>query len=293
MSIAHVKGEQTAYIKCEMTLDTSMEEAVAYQFLVTSRRLSKLENKDEILVQESIQLNNHSMDCHYVRDYGFGVHPRRWLNRHIWKRLSSNKMILAFDDVKKSKLLKENNRTKHISVLASNTGYYMFKAMKGDCASFGQTKVTFICQASLGKNIPQRIEDKRGARVLSHLIDTRELFNKDYEVDLARRCAIIGRFHATEASDGNKPTEDEDAEIARARRFFRKFERARKKKGKLIETDSEFIGAVGQVVDGSVWCKLSTTVRCGGVEALAFLLDVKSRSLLTKREIQKIILEVS
>ena len=53
-----------------------------------------------------------------------------------------------------------------------------------------------------------------------------------------------------------------------------------------IETSNEFVTAVGRKVKGQFWCKLSTTVRCGGNEALAFLLDVKSRSLLTKRNVE-------
>jgi len=39
------------------------------------------------------------------------------------------------------------------------------------------------------------------------------------------------------------------------------------------------------MIEGKVWCKLSTTLRCSGEKALSFLLDVNSRSLVNERDV--------
>ena len=75
---------------------------------------------------------------------------------------------------------------------------------------------------------------------------------------------------------------------------FRKFKHSLGKKV-VMETGDDFVSVVGRkVMKGKkFWCQLNTTVKCGEEEALAFLLDVKSRSLLTKRsdESEKAIFE--
>ena len=54
-----------------------------------------------------------------------------------------------------------------------------------------------------------------------------------------------------------------------------------------IETNNDFLTVIARRMEGKVWCKVSTTLRCGGDEALSFLLDVTSRSLLSSRDVNQ------
>jgi len=53
-----------------------------------------------------------------------------------------------------------------------------------------------------------------------------------------------------------------------------------------VKTDNELVSAVAVQFEGKAWCRLSTTVRCGGGEALAFLLSVDSRSLVSEHDLK-------
>ena len=66
---------------------------------------------------------------------------------------------------------------------------------------------------------------------------------------------------------------------------MRLFENAEGDTTKMTMSD-EFIAVVGRKVEGRVCYNLSTTLRCNGKEALSFLLDVTSRSLLNERDLE-------
>ena len=292
MSIAHVKGENSGYMKCEVIIDASVEEIAAYHFLVTSRENVKLNIREGVLVQQILSNNNHSFDYLYVRPIGgFGLKPRRWLNRQIWKKIENGSIIHAFQDIESSKLLMGDKMTIHDYVNAINVGYYLYEPVVNSDVSIGGTKLTFINQVSLGGIVPHKVVEQGAAGILSVFADRRKLFSKDYEIDLARREALVVKLQ--DVTDNKRGLEDE-GKIEGAKNIFRGFEKAVGKRV-TIETSNEFVTAVGRKVKGQFWCKLSTTVRCGGDEALAFLLDVKSRSLLTKRDVEgeKAIFEVS
>ena len=294
MSIAHVKGENSGYMKCEVIIDASVEEIAAYHFLVTSRENVKLNIREGVLVQQTLSNNNHSFDYLYVRPIGgFGLKPRRWLTRQIWRKFENGSIIHAIQDISSSKLLTDDETTKHNYVNASNIGYYLYEPLGEGGVSNGGTKLTYTSQMSVGGIVPHIVVEQGAAGFLSSFIDVRVLFNKDYEIDLARREALILKLG--DAAANKKRLEEEDnVKIEEAKRHYRNFQNAVGKRV-TIETSNEFVHVVGRRVEGKFWCMLSTTVRCGGDEALAFLLDVKSRSLLTKRDVEgeKTIFEVS
>jgi len=127
----------------------------------------------------------------------------------------------------------------------------------------------------------------------------RKRFCRDVEIDSQNRQKLISEIQEaqqdTEVSD--EVIDAEREEITRCRHRFKQFSKTRWRRVP-IETDSEFVSAVGQQLDaddaeegtggGEVWCKLSTTVRCDPEEALAFLLDVTSRALLTERDVEEV-----
>ena len=294
MSIAHVKGESSGYMKCEVIIDASVEEVAAYHFLFMSRENVKLNIREGVLVQQTLLNNNHSFDYLHVQPIGgFGLKNRRWLNRQIWKKNENGSIIHAFQDITSSKLLMDDKMTKHDYVNATNVGYYLYEPEGNSDVSNGGTKLTYISQMNLGGIFPRLVVEQGAAGMLSVFADRRKLFSKDYEIDLARREALLVKLQ--DVTDNKRGLEEGDeSKIEGAKNIFRGFESAMGKRV-TIETSNEFVAAVGRKVEGQFWCKLSTTVRCGGDEVLAFLLDVKSRSLLTKRDVEseKGIFEVS
>ena len=292
MSIAHVKGENSGYMKCEVIIDASVEEVAAYHFLIMSRSNVNLKIRNSVIIQQTLSNNNHSFDYLYVRPIGgFGLKPRRWLNRQIWRKFENGSIIHAFQNIESSKLLMDDKMTKHDYVNATNVGYYLCEPVVNSDVSIGGTKLTYISQISVGGIVPHLVVEQAAAGIMSVFADRRKLFRKDYEIDLAKREALVVKLK--DVADNKRGLEDE-GKIEGAKNIFHGFEKAVGKRV-TIETSNEFVTAVGRKVEGQFWCKLSTTVRCGGDEALAFLLDVKSRSLLTKRDVEgeKAIFEVS
>ena len=53
-----------------------------------------------------------------------------------------------------------------------------------------------------------------------------------------------------------------------------------------MKTDNELVSAVAVQFEGKAWCRLSTTLRCGNKEALAFLLSVDSRSMMSEHDLK-------
>ena len=72
MSIAHVKGENSAYMKCEMIIDASLEEVAAYNYIYKSRERVKLNDKNNVLHRDATNINIHALDLVLLQDYGFG-----------------------------------------------------------------------------------------------------------------------------------------------------------------------------------------------------------------------------
>ena len=118
MSIAYVKGESNAFIKCEVIIDATVEEVAAYHFLLMSRRQLRLVNKASTIIRRTLTNSHHSLDYYMVRDFGFAVTPRRWLSRQVWKKDENGNIIHAFDDIESSKLLTESERANQNYVTA-------------------------------------------------------------------------------------------------------------------------------------------------------------------------------
>ena len=72
MSIAHVEGESTSIIKCEVIIDASLEEVAAYGFIYMSRKRGKINNTKNTLVRDATNTNNHALEIIYMKELGFG-----------------------------------------------------------------------------------------------------------------------------------------------------------------------------------------------------------------------------
>ena len=72
MSIAHVEGESSTYMKCEVIIDASPQEVAAYGFKVTSRKKVKFHDRKDYLHQDATSINNHALDYIWIRDLGVG-----------------------------------------------------------------------------------------------------------------------------------------------------------------------------------------------------------------------------
>ena len=143
------------------------------------------------------------------------------------------------------------------------------------------TKLTYVVQVNLGGNIPRQLLDHSAVEVLSNYIAMRELFSKDYEIDLERRRGLlVGKL-----KNVDEHSKVESDEIERGKLLVKQFRNSEQSKV-TVKTDNELVSAVAFQFEGKAWCRLSTTVRCGGKEALAFLLSVDSRSLMSEHALK-------
>jgi len=161
-------------------------------------------------------------------------------------------------------------------VRAGGTGYISFEAI-----TELSTKLTYVVQVNLGGIIPRQVVDLSALKSLNDYIAMRELFSKDYEIDLEkRRGLLVEKFNIV-----NEHSKVESDEIERGKLLFKQFRNSEQSKV-TVKTDNELVSAVAVQFEGKAWCKLSTTVRCGGKEALAFLLSVDSRSLMSEHDLK-------
>jgi len=93
MSIAFGDGDR-AYMKCEVNIDSTAEESAAYCFLLNSRKMAK-DVDSMTLVRDAKRVNNHSFDLYQQKQFGFGLLPRRFLTRNVWRRVNEEKLIIV------------------------------------------------------------------------------------------------------------------------------------------------------------------------------------------------------
>jgi len=142
------------------------------------------------------------------------------------------------------------------------------------------TKLTYVAQVHLGGNIPRQLVKLSAVGFLSDYIEMRQLFSKDYEIDLDKRRLLAEKLNST-----HEHSKVESDEIERGKLLFTQFRNFEQSKV-TVKTDNELVSAVVVEFGGKAWCRLNTTVRCGGKEALAFLLSVDSRSLMSEHDLE-------
>ena len=201
MSIAHVKGENNAFLKCEVIIDASVEEVAAFSFLFMSRYRVKRVNLTNTIVREAAVNNNHSFDFLYILDVGFSLSPRRFLNKHIWKKLDGGKIIQICADIGSSKLLTEGKETAKKRVDASSVSLTMLESIAANneqATPSSLTKLTYINQMNFGGAIPHLLVENRATWFLAEFAHWRHFFDKDYEIDLARRKMLMEKIRDPE-----------------------------------------------------------------------------------------------
>jgi len=276
MSITHIEGESDAYLKCMVNIDASVEECAAYSFLLMSRKRRRINDRRNVLARDAKSHNCHSQDSLIVRDLGFGTRPRQWLSRHVWKRVGRERVVYVYESIERSDLFPRAASENNNFVRASGTGIVSFKSITDQ-----STELTYVIQLTLGGNIPQQVVDLSALKSLSDYIAMRQLFSKDYEIDMERRRALL----AEKVKNVNEHSKVESDEIERGKLLFKQFRNSEQSKV-TVKIDNELVSAVAVQFEGKAWCRLSTTVRCGGKEALAFLLSVDSRSLMSEQDFE-------
>ena len=276
MSIAHLKGESDGYMKCEVTIDTSVEECTAYCFTLLSRKRRRINDTKNVIARDAKSHNRHSLEYVLVRDLGFGTRPRLWLTRHVWKRVGGERVVYVYESIERSNLFPSAANENNNFVRARTTGIVSFESITEHL-----TKLTYVTQMNLGGNIPRQLLNLSAVEFLSDYIAMRQLFSKDYEIDLERRRGLlVGKLKNVE-----EHSKVESDEIERGKLLFKQFRNSERGKA-TVKTDNELVSAVAVEFGGKAWCRLSTTVRCGGKEALAFLLSVDSRALMSENDLK-------
>ena len=217
-----------------------------------------------------------------LRDLGVGVTPQIWLTKQIWQRVNENEMVMVNSSIESSTIYNKAYINEHASmdhIFARARTYWHLKSIK----STDSTKLTYFIQLNLGGKIPQQIVIRGAVGFMLDLSIMRRHFSRDYEIDLHSRASILHMMSVVNKGE-IRQTETEKNDIRQAMDKFKKFDNSEGGTVKLATSD-DFITAVGRLAEGNLWFKLSTTLRCSGEEALSFLLDVTSRSLLSKRDV--------
>jgi len=276
MSIAHIEGDSDAFLKCAVNVDASVEECASYSFLLMSRKRRRINDTKEVLAREAKSHNRHSQDNLIVQELGFGTRPRQWLTRHVWKRLGGDRVVYVNETIEHSNLFPSAASENNNFVRAGVTGFLCFEPITKH-----STKLTYVTQLNLGGNIPHQVVNLSAVEFLSDYIAMRQLFSKDYEIDLERRRGLL----VGNLKNVDEHSKVESDEIERGKLLFKQFRNSEQGKA-TVKTDNELVSAVAVEFGGKAWCRLSTTVRCGGKEALAFLLSVDSRSLVSEHDLK-------
>ena len=198
--------------------------------------------------------------------------------KNIWQRLESGRIVHVGQDVPQSELFaEETNSSRSQYTCHKFCSYFSYEESDKNC---DHTKLTFLVQVyNVKQSDPVEIESNI---YMNDFRLMREHFCKDREIDDESRKVITDRV-LNEVD--TTLTVDELNEIQQARVQFQMFKDS-EGKAATFGTNSEFVSAVGVKVGEKIWCKLGATVRCSGVEALAFVLDVTSRSLMNKRDVE-------
>ena len=199
--------------------------------------------------------------------------------KNIWQRLESGRIVHVGQDVPQSELFaEETNSSRSQYTCHKFCSYFSYEESDKNC---DHTKLTFLVQVyNVKQSDPVEIESN--IYIMNDFRLMREHFCKDREIDDESRKVITDRV-LNEVD--TTLTVDELNEIQQARVQFQMFKDS-EGKAATFGTNSEFVSAVGVKVGEKIWCKLGATVRCSGVEALAFVLDVTSRSLMNKRDVE-------
>ena len=186
-------------------------------------------------------------------------------------------MVHVSESIEHSNLFPNAANENNNHVRASLTGYFSFELITKQ-----MTKLTYVTRINMGGHIPRQVVDLGAVKVLSDYIAMRRLFSKDYEIDSERRRGLL----VGNLKNVDEHSKVESDEIEWGKLLFKQFRNCEHSKV-TVKTDNELVNAVAVQFGGQAWCRLSTTVRCGGKEALAFLLSVGSRSLMSEHDLKQ------
>jgi len=275
MSITRVTGEPIGLLRCEMVVDAPFEQVSAFSFNDNSRQhISASDNDPDVLIRRIKQISAHAFEKLLVMHLRGHNRPRLFLTRHIWKRLSSHSIAIVCESIGSEKncdLVKECDFPNYARVeIVSNCIY----SRNGKDAS--STKVNYCALLDFGGLFSSSMKSAGIQLMTTSCGEVCQHFQRDYEIDLKSRQEIMRYFDsADECFDFSN---DELNDIKVCRTWIREFSGHDGPKT-TFKTGNSCVAAVGYKMRESIFCNLSTTVKCSSSEALAFLLDIESRSL--------------
>ena len=289
MSIAYIDGESSAYFKCQVVVDATLEECAAYNYTIMSRKRIKLNDKKSILFRGVKVANQHSLDNLLVRDFGYGLRPRVFLTRHIWKKVVDSvtkETILRHAyfglDTSSNTPFQEKLGAFKNSIWTQCASLYTYEHYEDPDSSYDQTLMVYVSQVDLGGILPPAAVSMSVVGFLSDYIVMRKQFNKDYLIDGEKRKRTL-EVCSELLTKKIAITKPENSCIDMARERFNSFSKTLNPKSEL-DIENDFIIAIARKVEGETWIKLSTHVRGSSIEVLSFFLDANSRALLHKNE---------
>ena len=188
MSIAHIVGESNGYMKCEVAVDASPEECAAYNYNIMSRKNKKINDRKDVLCRLSKNLNRHSKDFFIVRDFGYGLRPRQFMARHVWKRLGGGGIVHVVETIQHSTTFSDLMKKNHVAT--SFQQYRLYVPISSKTGNIS-TKLKYVSQTSLGGFVPSQMVKLTAVNHMADYIDLRQNFSKDFEEDSGTRKLLL------------------------------------------------------------------------------------------------------
>ena len=157
------------------TIDTTLEEAAAYEYLKTTREGMRTHLEKGGIEKLTRRISDHSQYYVQSRDLKIpGVGPREWRNRVIWKREGSDRIMIAYED---TKCLENEIAMKKSHVLASGRTTWVFEKLPS-LSGIPQTQVTFTTRVDIAIRLPKFAMDIQARSLAQSLSFMRKKFDK-------------------------------------------------------------------------------------------------------------------
>jgi hypothetical protein len=285
MGVHFKKGESIGVLRATATVDATIEEIAAWEFLSDSRKNSKQDAASgmKVLAKSAYAENDHSSLFHMVIDFSIpGFSPREWLVRLIWKWGDNmNSLIIAVKSVDHHSFPEDPRYVRAINNVIWK--YNKLLPVNGTA----QTQLTTIQHMDLGGAIPKFALNGQAVDHLMRMSVLRNMFDRTADIDGASRASIVDMIERHAAPY----TEQENAIIDSGLAHFDRFQvEGNVEEVKTISPLSQ--NELAQVKgDRLAWGRSRITERTTPEDALAYQWDFMARHLAKADTIEKEVLE--
>jgi len=286
MGFTLADGESTIVSRASTIVDAPVEECVAWEIDKTSRENERGYHEYASGRPRRAELVNahHTLYYHVFLINYYGITPRDFLNRIIWKwSADKSSLTVVYDEVEDPRFPPWKKY-----IRGSVTGAFVYERLPS-IGITAQTKITWTMNVDMKGAIPKALANGRITNSLMYLSTARRKFNKGNEIDLTSRLATEKAM----LENINTPySADETRSLALGMSFFSFFENHKKKKAMRMANPAVTNHAVvSRGDDRGIWGRSDTTVRATKEQVLAYLWTIDLKSRWTGADLERRVLE--